>query len=429
MENCITIEGVKAREILDSRGNPTVEVEVFLEDGTFGIASVPSGVSIGSHEACELRDHDSKRFDGNGVLMAVQNVNEEINNMLIGSNITSQIEIDEMLINLDNTKDKSRLGANAILATSIACTRAAANTLSLPLYRYLGGVNAKVLPIPMMNVLNGGTYANNNIDCQEIMIIPIGASFSESIRMAVEIYKALKKDLLTNEYNTNIGDEGGFAPDFSSTETAIEILLKSIKNAGFEQGEDVGIALDFASSELYLDKEYHFKGENITRTTSDMIDYIAYLCEKYPIFSVEDGLSEDDFQGWKELYDRIGDFVKLVGDDLFATNTERIEMGIEDKLANAVLIKPNQIGTVTEAIDAASLTHKSGWSTIISHRSGDTDDSFIADLAVALNAGFIKTGAPCRSERNAKYNQLLRIEEELGFNAVYGDFKFRASMF
>lgn len=429
MESCVSIEEIRAREILDSRGNPTVEVEVFLEDGTMGVASVPSGASVGTYEAFELRDQDPKRFDGNGVLKAVQNVNEDINNLLLGANVTNQLEIDELLINLDGTENKSRLGANAILATSIACTKAAANALGMPLYRYIGGVNAKILPVPMMNVLNGGTHANNNIDCQEMMIMPLGSSFSESIRMAVEIYKALKKDLTTNEHSTNVGDEGGFAPDLANTEAAIEILMESIKNAGFEPGQDVGLALDFASSELYLDKEYRFKGENVTRSTGDMVDYIAYLCEKYPIFSVEDGLSEDDFSGWEELHARIGDFVKLVGDDLFVTNTERIEMGIEKKLANAVLIKPNQIGSVTEAINAVSLAQRSGWSTIISHRSGDTDDSFIADFAVALNAGFIKTGAPCRAERNAKYNQLLRIEEELGRNARYGDPKFIESEF
>ena len=421
MENCVNIDEIKAREILDSRGNPTIEVEVFLEDGTLGTSSVPSGASVGKYEAMEMRDEDPQRYSGNGVLKAISNVNEEINNLLSGVNVTNQIDIDEMLINLDDTEDKSKLGANAILATSIACAKAAANTLGLPLYRYIGGINAKTLPIPMMNVINGGNHTNNNIDCQEIMIIPIGAaSFSEAIRMSVEIYGTLKKILSLNHYITNVGDEGGFAPNLSSTETALNLIIESIKSAGFTPGDDISIALDFAASELYLEKKYYFKGENTARSTDDMIDYISYLCEKFPITSVEDGISEDDFLGWQKLNSRIGEFVQLVGDDLFVTNTERISMGIEQNLANAVLIKPNQIGTLTETIDAVTLAQKAGWNTIISHRSGETEDTFIADLAVALNTGQIKTGAPCRSERTAKYNQLLRIEEELGRNSKLG---------
>lgn len=414
------IETVKAREILDSRGNPTVEVEVFLSDGAWGRAAVPSGASTGAYEALELRDGDKSRYNGKGVLKAVKNVQEAIASQILGLYALDQRSIDGLLIRLDGTPSKSRLGANAILGVSLAVAKAAAASLGMPLYRYIGGVNACVLPVPLMNILNGGKHASDSTDLQEFMIVPAGASsFSEALRWGAEIYHSLKKVLASRGYNTNVGDEGGFAPSLKSNEEAVELLLEAIEKAGYKPGEEVFLALDAAASELYEDGNYVLKKEGRTLSTEEMVDFYAAWVEKYPIISIEDGLAEDDWDGWQLLTQRLGDKVQLVGDDLFVTNVERLRKGIELKAANAILIKLNQIGTLTETLEAVKLAREAGWGAIISHRSGETEDVTIAHLAVATGTGQIKTGAPCRSERVAKYNELLRIEEELGNSARY----------
>ncbi len=415
------IAGVKAREVLDSRGNPTVEVEVTLESGATARALVPSGASTGEKEALELRDKDTKRYYGKGVLKAVKNVNEVIAPALIGLESTDQANIDKLLIELDGTENKSNLGANAILGVSMAVCRASALELGLPLFRYIGGTNAKGLPVPMMNILNGGVHADNNVDLQEFMIMPVGGeTFSESLRMGVEVYHALKKVLQRMGHSTNVGDEGGFAPNLSSNEEAIQVILKAIEEAGYTPGEDVLIALDAASSEFYKgDGVYELSGEGKTFDREGLVDFYRNLVEKYPIISIEDGMAENDYEGWKLLTAALGDRVQLVGDDVFVTNTELLRVGIKEGFANSILIKLNQIGTVTETLEAIEMAKRASYTTVISHRSGETEDTFIADLAVAVNSGQIKTGAPARSERNAKYNQLLRIEELLGSAAVY----------
>jgi enolase len=414
---------VKAREILDSRGNPTIEVEVMTEDGAIGIAAVPSGASTGTHEAVELRDNDKKRYGGKGVLKAVENVNELICNELIGFDVFEQRAIDKLMIELDGTPNKAKLGANAILGVSLAVAKAAAKELGQPLYRYLGGINAHVLPVPMMNILNGGSHADNSIDFQEFMIMPVGAeSFKEGLRMGVEIFHALKTVLKKKGYSTNVGDEGGFAPNIKSNVEAIETVLIAIEAAGFKAGEDVMIAMDAAVSEFYDAKTglYHFhKSTGEKLSSKDMVAYWTDWANKYPILSIEDGLAEDDWDGWAALTAAIGDRVQLVGDDLFVTNVNRLQQGIDNNIANSILIKVNQIGSLTETVDAVNLATRNGYTTIMSHRSGETEDTTIADLAVALNCGQIKTGSASRSDRVAKYNQLLRIEEELGGTAVY----------
>jgi len=413
------IVNVKAREVLDSRGNPTVEAEVHVQGGIVGRAIVPSGASTGSHEALELRDGGT-RFMGKGVLKAVENVRTVIAPALIGLDAFEQIALDRTMLALDGIGNKSKLGGNAILAVSMAAARAAANTLNIPLYRYLGGSNAKTLPLPMMNVINGGAHADNSVDFQEFMVMPIGASsFSEALRYGTETFHALKKVLSKRGYNTNVGDEGGFAPDLRSNEEALEVLLEAIQNAGYEAGVDIAIALDPAVTELYRDGKYHLEGEGRTLTTDEMIDFWADWVARYPIVSLEDCLAEDDWEGWAKITARIGDKVQLVGDDLFVTNTERLQRGIDEKVANSILVKVNQIGSLTEAMDAIELAKKSGYTTVISHRSGESEDAFIADLAVAVNAGQIKTGSASRSDRIAKYNQLLRIEGELGQGAAF----------
>ena len=414
------ITEVYAREILDSRGNPTVEVEVILEDGAVGRAAVPSGASTGVHEAVELRDGDKDRYLGKGVTKAVDNVNDIIAEALIGLEATRQTEIDEVLVRLDGTPNKGRLGANAILGVSMAVARAAASSVGLPLYLYLGGVAAKELPVPMMNILNGGEHADNNVDIQEFMIMPVGAkSFSEALRMNAEIYHNLKALLKEKGLSTALGDEGGFAPNLNNNAEAIEVILEAVVKAGYKPEEDIVIALDVASSEMYKDGKYHFEGEGVVRTSEEMVDYLAELCEKYPIISIEDGLAEDDWAGWKLLTKKIGKKVQLVGDDLFVTNEERLVQGINKGVANAILIKVNQIGTLTETFNAIETAKRAGYTCIISHRSGETEDTTLADIAVAVNAGQIKTGAPARTDRVAKYNQLLRIEEDLGKAAKY----------
>ena len=414
------ITEVYAREILDSRGNPTVEVEVILEDGAVGRAAVPSGASTGVHEAVELRDGDKSRYLGKGVTKAVDNVNDIIAEALIGLEATRQTEIDEMLVRLDGTPNKGRLGANAILGVSMAVARAAASSVGLPLYLYLGGVAAKELPVPMMNILNGGEHADNNVDIQEFMIMPVGAkSFSEALRMNAEIYHNLKALLKEKGLNTALGDEGGFAPNLSNNAEAIEVILEAVVKAGYKPKDDIVIALDVASSEMYKDGKYHLEGEGLVKTSEEMVDYLAELCEKYPIISIEDGLAEDDWAGWKLLTKKIGKKVQLVGDDLFVTNEERLVQGINKGVANAILIKVNQIGTLTETFNAIETAKRAGYTCIISHRSGETEDTTLADIAVAVNAGQIKTGAPARTDRVAKYNQLLRIEEDLGKAAKY----------
>ena len=414
------ITEVYAREILDSRGNPTVEVEVILEDGAVGRAAVPSGASTGVHEAVELRDGDKDRYLGKGVTKAVDNVNDIIAEALIGLEATRQTEIDELLVRLDGTPNKGRLGANAILGVSMAVARAAASSVGLPLYLYLGGVAAKELPVPMMNILNGGEHADNNVDIQEFMIMPVGAkSFSEALRMNAEIYHNLKALLKEKGLSTALGDEGGFAPNLNNNAEAIEVILEAVVKAGYKPEEDIVIALDVASSEMYKDGKYHFEGEGVVRTSEEMVDYLADLCEKYPIISIEDGLAEDDWAGWKLLTKKIGKKVQLVGDDLFVTNEERLVQGINKGVANAILIKVNQIGTLTETFNAIETAKRAGYTCIISHRSGETEDTTLADIAVAVNAGQIKTGAPARTDRVAKYNQLLRIEEDLGKAAKY----------
>ncbi len=416
------IEDIYAREILDSRGNPTVEVEVLLDDGSFGRAAVPSGASTGENEAVELRDGDKSRYLGKGVLKAVQNVNEIIAEELIGIEATDQPFIDNLMIKLDGTPNKSKLGANAILGVSMAVAKAAAESVGLPLFQYLGGVNGKVLPVPMMNILNGGKHADNNVDVQEFMIAPAGAeSFREALRMGAEVFHNLKKVLAKRNYNTAVGDEGGFAPDLKSNQEALDLILEAIEAAGYKAGEQIYICLDPASSEFYdKDKQrYILASENKELTSAEMVDYYADWVNKYPIISIEDGLAEDDWDGWKLMTEKLGDKIQLVGDDLFVTNTQILAKGIERGVANSILIKLNQIGTVTETLDAIEMAHKAGYTAVVSHRSGETEDSTIADLVVATNAGQIKTGSASRSDRIAKYNQLLRIEDTLGENAVF----------
>ncbi|WP_338824666.1 Enolase [Moorella humiferrea] len=418
------INDILAREILDSRGNPTVEVEVVLEGGGWGRAAVPSGASTGAYEAVELRDKDEKRYFGKGVLDAVNNVNAIIAPELVGMDALDQREVDRQLIELDGTPNKGKLGANAILGVSLAVAKAAADALGLPLYRYLGGVNAHTLPVPMMNILNGGKHADNNVDIQEFMVMPAGAgSFAEALRMGAEVFHSLKAVLKGKGLNTAVGDEGGFAPNLRSNVEAIEVILEAITKAGYEPGKDCFIALDPAATELYKDGKYVFAGEGVTRTTAEMVDFWAELVDKYPIISIEDGLAEDDWEGWQELTKRLGHKVQLVGDDLFVTNTERLARGIEMGAANAILIKVNQIGTLTETLDAIEMAKKAGYTAVVSHRSGETEDTTIADIVVAVNAGQIKTGAPSRTDRVAKYNQLLRIEEELDAVALYPGLK------
>ena len=415
---------VYAREILDSRGNPTVEVDVTLEDGTFGRAQVPSGASTGAYEAVELRDGDKARYLGKGVLQAVKNVNEVIAPEIVGLDATAQVEIDNLMLALDGTPNKSKLGANAILGVSMAVAKAAAKALKLPLYKYLGGVNAKELPVPMMNILNGGEHADNNVDIQEFMIMPVGAtSFREALRMNTEIYHQLKSVLKSKGLSTAIGDEGGFAPNLASNEDAIKVILEATEKAGYVAGKDIMIALDVAATEIYKDGKYHLEGEGVVKTSEEMVAYYEMLVNKYPIVSIEDGLAEDDWAGWKLLTETLGKCVQLVGDDLFVTNVERLSTGIEKETANAILIKVNQIGSITETFNAIEMAKRAGYTCIISHRSGETEDTTIADIAVALNAGQIKTGAPARTDRVAKYNQLLRIEEELGSVAEYRGLK------
>ncbi len=417
-----TILDIYAREILDSRGNPTIEVEVELEGGAVGRAAVPSGASTGEHEAVELRDGDKNRYMGKGVLKAVQNVNEIIADELVGLDATDQTYIDQIMIELDGTPNKAKLGANAILGVSMAVAKAAAEISALPLYQYLGGVNAKVLPVPMMNILNGGSHADNNVDLQEFMIAPAGATeFREALRMGAEIFHTLKKVLSEKKYNTAVGDEGGFAPDLKSNEEAVQVILQAIERAGYKPGEDVFICLDPASSEFYdKDKKlYLLASENKKLTSDEMVDYYANWVKKYPIVSIEDGLAEDDWSGWQTMTKKLGSKIQLVGDDLFVTNTARLSRGINEKIANSILIKVNQIGTITETLDAIEMAHKAGYTAVVSHRSGETEDSTIADLAVATNAGQIKTGSASRSDRIAKYNQLLRIEDVLGGNAIF----------
>lgn len=414
------IVDIHAREILDSRGNPTVEVDVLLESGAFGRAAVPSGASTGVHEAVELRDGDKSRYEGKGVLKAVENVNTTIADAIIGMEAENQKEIDEAMIALDGTENKGKLGANAILGVSLAVAKAAAEEAGLPLYRYIGGAFAHVLPVPMMNILNGGKHADNPIDIQEFMIAPIGAkSIAEAVRMGSEIFHALKKELKSAGYNTNVGDEGGFAPELKTAEEALSYIVKAIEKAGYKPGEDVRIAIDAASSEFYENGKYEMKGEGNSFTSVEIVDYYANLCEKFPIFSIEDGVAEDDWEGWKILTDKLGDKIQLVGDDLFVTNPARLAMGIEKGVANSILVKVNQIGTLTESLAAIEMAHKHGYTAVVSHRSGETEDSTIADIVVATNAGQIKTGSLSRSDRIAKYNQLIRIEEELGDVATY----------
>ncbi len=426
--NRMEIIEVKAREVLDSRGNPTVETEVILACGCKGRAIVPSGASTGQYEAHELRDGE-KRYFGNGVTAAVNNVNSRIADRIIGIDVTKQTEIDRIMIEADGTENKTRYGANAMLSVSLAVANAAANALNMPLYRYIGGVNAKVLPVPMMNILNGGKHADNTVDFQEFMIAPVGAeSFKEAMQIACEVYHTLKRELNDRGLFTGVGDEGGFAPDLSSVYEVLDILMIAIEKAGYKPGIDVKIAIDAAASELYdassmvyvFEGESRMSGKDIRRNSEEMVQLYEDLVSKYPIYSIEDGLDENDMNGWKVLTYRLGTKLQLVGDDLFVTNTKRLSAGISNNIANSILVKVNQIGTLTEAIDAVEMAHKAGYTAVISHRSGESEDSFIADLAVALNTGQIKTGAPSRSERTAKYNQLLRIEEELYKNAVYG---------
>lgn len=415
-----TIMDVYAREVLDSRGNPTVEVEVVTPDGSVGRAIVPSGASTGAYEAVELRDGDKEYFLGKGVLQAVENVNEVIAPEVIGMDATEQVEIDQLLIELDGTPNKGNLGANAILGVSMAAAHAAANSLGMHLYKYIGGFNARTLPVPMMNILNGGEHADNNVDIQEFMVMPVGAAdWSQAVRMGAEIFHNLKKVLQGKGLNTAVGDEGGFAPNLGSNEEALQVIIEAIKKAGYTPGTDVKLALDVAATELFKDGKYHLEGEGRVLTSEEMVEFYAQLVDKYPIISIEDGLSEDDWDGWKLLTDRLGKKVQLVGDDLFVTNTERLKRGIETGVANAILIKVNQIGTLTETLEAIEMAKRAGYTSIISHRSGETEDVTIADLVVATNAGQIKTGAPSRTDRVAKYNQLLRIEEYLGEIAVY----------
>ena len=414
MKSYCEIIDVVGRQILDSRCFPTVEVEVYLEDGTVGRAAVPSGASTGIHEAIELRDGDKNIYQGKSVLKAVKNVNEVIAPELIGLNVFEQPLIDKTLIELDGTDNKGKLGANAILGVSLACAKAAAESIGLPLYQYIGGVNAKVLPVPMMNIINGGSHADNSVDLQEFMIMPAGAeTFSAALEMCSNVYHTLKKTLLEKGYSTAIGDEGGFAPDLKSNVEAVEIIIEAITKAGYKPGEDMFIAIDAASSEYYKDGKYVLEHEGKTLTASEMVDFLEDWVNKYPIISIEDGMAEEDWEGWKLITERLGKKVQLVGDDLFVTNTNRLKTGIEKGVANSILIKLNQIGTLTETLNAIEMANRAGYTAVVSHRSGETEDTTIADLFVAVNAGQIKTGAPARSERVAKYNQLLRIEHEL----------------
>ena len=418
------IESVYAREVLDSRGNPTVEVEVTLFEGAKGRAIVPSGASTGVHEAWEKRDGDKGRFGGKGVLQAVDAVNDEIAEAIIGWEVTDQYGIDTAMVELDGTENKGRLGANSMLGVSLAVAHAAAGSLGLPLYRYLGGVNGRTLPVPMMNIMNGGKHAAGATDMQEFMVMPVGAStYSEGLRWGVEIYHSLKKVLGKKGYGTTVGDEGGFAPRVSANSEAVDLILEAIKEAGYVAGEQVMLAMDPAASEFYEDGKYHLKVEGKTLTGREMVDFWESWADKYPIISIEDGLHEDDWDNWALMVDRLGDRLQIVGDDLLVTNVKRIQTALDRKAANSLLCKVNQIGTLTEAIDSVNLVQRSGWTAVVSHRSGETEDATIADLVVALNAGQIKTGAPARSDRVAKYNQLLRIEEDLGDAAVYPGLK------
>ncbi|MBQ2986860.1 MAG: phosphopyruvate hydratase [Tyzzerella sp.] len=423
MYQYLPITDVYAREILDSRGNPTVEVEVLAGENIYGRASVPSGASTGQFEAVELRDGEA-RYRGLGVTRAVDNVNTKIAPELIGVNVFEQTEIDSIMLKLDGTSNKSNLGANAMLGVSMAVARAAANALRIPLYRYLGGASAKIMPVPMMNILNGGKHADNTVDFQEFMIMPVGACcFKEGLRMCAEIYHTLKKILKDENLNTAVGDEGGFAPNLKDAKETLQYIVKAIEKAGYRAGDEVAIALDVAASELYNKefRKYVFEGEDVIRSSEELVDYYEMLIKEFPIISIEDPMDEEDWEGWDLMTQRLGDKIQLVGDDLFVTNTERLRKGIERKVANAILIKVNQIGTLTEAFEAIELAKKSGYRNVVSHRSGETEDSIIADIAVAFNAGQIKTGAPCRSERVAKYNQLLRIEEEIySFSNTFG---------
>ncbi|WP_088227127.1 phosphopyruvate hydratase [Desulfosporosinus sp. FKB] len=414
------ITDVYAREILDSRGNPTVEVDVVLADGIMGRAAVPSGASTGAFEAVELRDGDKARYMGKGVLQAVDNVNSVIAPEVEGLSPFDQPGLDQLLKELDGTENKGKLGANAILGVSLAAAKAGAESLGLPLYQYLGGVNAKELPVPMMNILNGGKHADNNVDIQEFMIMPVGASsFAEALRMGTEVYHSLKSVLKEKSLATSIGDEGGFAPSLESNEDALLCIMDAIQRAGFVPGEQIALALDVAATELYDNGAYHLAGEGLTKSSEEMIDYYEGLITRYPIVSIEDGLAEEDWEGWAKLTQRLGNRVQLVGDDLFVTNPARLERGIEAKCANSILIKVNQIGTLTETLDAIEMAKRAGYTAVVSHRSGETEDVTLAHIAVAVNAGMIKTGAPARTERVAKYNELLRIEEELGESAIY----------
>ena len=423
------ITAIHARQILDSRGNPTVEVDLLTDDGSFGRAAVPSGASTGKHEAVELRDGDKTRYMGKGVSKAVLNINESIAPEIVGFSVFEQAELDQAMIDLDGTPNKAKSGANAILAVSLAAAKAAAQSARLPLFNYVGGISARTLPIPMMNILNGGSHADNSIDFQEFMVMPIGASsFSEGLRMGTEVFHNLKKVLHDKGMSTNVGDEGGFAPNLESNQEAIETVLQAIEAAGYRPGEDMYIAMDAAASEFYLEDEkvYHFHQSTGDKLTADeMVSYWKEWTDKYPIASIEDGLFEDDWEGWKKLTTAIGDRVQLVGDDLFVTNVDRLGRGIENNVGNSILIKVNQIGSLTETIDAVQLAHKNGYTSVMSHRSGETEDTTIADLAVALNTGQIKTGSASRSDRMAKYNQLIRIEEMLGDTAIYPGNQFK----
>lgn len=415
-----SIIDIFAREILDSRGNPTVEVDVTLGDGSFGRAAVPSGASTGAYEAVELRDGEKNRFLGKGVMNAVTNVNTIIAPALLEENALDQVAIDKKMIELDGTPNKGKLGANAILGVSLAVAKAAADYVGLPLYRYIGGVGASQLPVPMMNILNGGKHADNNVDIQEFMIVPVGASsFGEALRMGAEIFHNLKNVLKSKGYNTSVGDEGGFAPNLSSNEEALQVLVEAIHRSGFRPGEDISLAIDVAATELYNDNAYVIAGEGLTMSAQEMVEYYAKLINKYPIISIEDGLAEDDWDGWKLMNDALGNKIQIVGDDLFVTNTEKLSKGISIGVANSILVKVNQIGTLTETLQTVEMAKSAGYTAVISHRSGETEDVTIADLAVALNAGQIKTGAPSRTDRVAKYNQLLRIEEELDEAAIF----------
>lgn len=416
----LLIDDIVAREILDSRGNPTVEVDVYLEDGTMGRAAVPSGASTGAHEAVELRDGDASRYLGKGVLTAVENVNETIAPELLEMDAMNQREIDLRLIELDETPNKSNLGANAMLGVSMAVAKAVANALEVPLYQYLGGVNAHILPVPMMNILNGGKHADSNVDLQEFMVMPVGAeSFADALRKGAEVFHSLRKVLQSRGLATGYGDEGGFAPNLPSNEEALKVIIEAIEKAGYTPGDDMLLAMDCAATELYKDGKYHLTGEGKILTSAEMVEQYARWVDAYPIISIEDGCSEDDWDGWKLLTDKLGDRVQIVGDDLFVTNTSRLVRGIETGTANSILVKVNQIGTLTETFDAIEMAKRARYTAVVSHRSGETEDSTIADIVVATNAGQIKTGAPNRTDRVAKYNQLLRIEENLGYSALY----------